>query len=615
MEPPKLGKARKSRDCDITAELDSCKKMMAYLASEDGDGHDVQLILKDGTEIPAHSFILRLRSEKLRTKVDEAKAEGLIKPYPINIDEDVDKEDFAVFVRFLYLYEVSKELTPKLRHSLVLLARKYLVVGLEDYCRSFLKENISCKNVLLFLEEAIQQNLDNSIGQVQQECLDIISVDQTIFHADSASLRDITPRILKRIVALPKLPVSEEGLFLFLIKWKEYHHIDKDDSQLTNILELVRFPCMRGQFLADVVQPTGLVKMDALADYPCTPREVATLLNVRTSQLGSFTIEYNSKDGEAEIRRKVDRMMGVAVVPETKPTSSRVYRIFFKGNLMTCGKKSLAEMGVKFDDALEIVSLLVVVVKAHCGQSWSFEIFDNDTVGALKREFAKVIGESPSKIVFALDVKGDRDDLTNVLNDKDTIAAGNVKNGDTIRFSRVGGKRLFGNNLCDQGGGGGAAEGKPKKNGVAFASSYLCSSVTKPENGFKTTKDSWSSSKLNWTQPQWIGYAFYEPKVINRISFLGANNPADTPVAYQFQGSNDGKEWTNIFEIEKGPLCNTKREFRSHEFENGTPYTQYRLHISQVQWARIAASAGKSVDSIKGFVAVSSLQFFEAKRK
>ena len=76
MEPPKLGKARKSRDCDITAELDSCKKMMAYLASEDGDGHDVQLTLKDGTEIPAHSFILRLRSEKLRSKVDAAKAKG-----------------------------------------------------------------------------------------------------------------------------------------------------------------------------------------------------------------------------------------------------------------------------------------------------------------------------------------------------------------------------------------------------------------------------------------------------------------------------------------------------------------------------------------------------------
>ena len=58
-----------------------------------------------------------------------------------------------------------------------------------------------------------------------------------------------------------------------------------------------------------------------------------------------------------------------------------------------------------------------------------------------------------------------------------------------------------------------------------------------------------------------------------------------------------------------------QRETRSHEFENGTAYMQYRLHISQVQWARIAASAGKGVDSIKGFVAVSSLQFFEAKRK
>ena len=110
---------------------------------------------------------------------------------------------------------------------------------------------------------------------MQQECLDIISVDQTIFRGEASSLRDATPRILKRIVALPKLPVSEEGLFLFLIKWKEYHRLDKDDPDLIKILKLVRFPCMRGQFLADVVQPTGLVMMDTLAEYPCTPREVS----------------------------------------------------------------------------------------------------------------------------------------------------------------------------------------------------------------------------------------------------------------------------------------------------------------------------------------------------
>ena len=92
-------------------------------------------------------------------------------------------------------------------------------------------------------------------------------------------------------------------------------------------------------------------------------------------------------------------MMGVVVIGENKPMSSRVYRIFFKGALLPSGKKTLAEIGVKFDDFLEIVSLLVVVVKAHCGQSWSFEIFDNDTVGALKREFAKVI---PQQLVFIM---------------------------------------------------------------------------------------------------------------------------------------------------------------------------------------------------------------------
>ena len=64
--------------------------------------------------------------------------------------------------------------------------------------------------------------------------------------------------------------------------------------------------------------------------------------------------------------------------------------MFFKGSLFPTGGKTLGDVGVKSDDTLEIVSLLTVVVKAPCGQSWSFEIFDNDTIGALKREFAKV---------------------------------------------------------------------------------------------------------------------------------------------------------------------------------------------------------------------------------
>ena len=100
--------------------------------------------------------------------------------------------------------------------------------------------------------------------------------------------------------------------------------------------------------------------------------------------------------------------------------------------------------------------------------------------------------------------------------------------------------------------------GKGNKSGAAFASSNFCPSVTTPANGFKTAKDSWSSTKTNWTQPQWIGYAFKEAKIVNKISFLGASNAADSPVAYQFQGSKDGVEWTNIFEVEKGPLCNSK---------------------------------------------------------
>ena len=169
----------------------------------------------------------------------------------------------------------------------------------------------------------------------------------------------------------------------------------------------------------------------------------------------------------------------------------------------------------------------------------------------------QVIGENSSKLIFLLESKDE--DHSYILNDKDTVAGGNVKNGDTISFSRLGGKRTYGANLCALGeSGGGKNNNGNNKNGVPFSSSNFCPSVTTPANGFKTTKDSWSSAKCKWTQPQWIGYAFNEAKIINKISFLGANNAADSPVAYQFQGSNDGEEWTNIFEVEKGPLCNSK---------------------------------------------------------
>ena len=121
------------------------------------------------------------------------------------------------------------------------------------------------------------------------------------------------------------------------------------------------------------------------------------MLNVKTSQFGCFTVEYNLKDDEEEVRRKMNHMMGFSptapaatAIAESLPKPARVYRIFFKGSLYPSGGKTLGEIGVKSDDTLEIVSLLTVVVKAPCGQSWSFEIFDNDTIGALKREFAKV---------------------------------------------------------------------------------------------------------------------------------------------------------------------------------------------------------------------------------
>ena len=128
-------------------------------------------------------------------------------------------------------------------------------------------------------------------------------MDQTIFRGSLSSLRDVTPRILKRIAALPKLPVSEEGFFLFLIKWKEYHRLDNDAPEMTKLLELVRFPCMRGQFLADVVQPTGLVKMFALADYPSTLREVSCVLMERAGPIGNLLRLWWRNGEELEDRR------------------------------------------------------------------------------------------------------------------------------------------------------------------------------------------------------------------------------------------------------------------------------------------------------------------------
>lgn len=78
----------------------------------------------------------------------------------------------------------------------------------------------------------------------------------------------------------------------------------------------------------------------------------------------------------------------------------------------------------------------------------------------------------------------------------------------------------------------------------------------------------------------WVQYQSPEPVVVNQYAISSANDvPERDPRNWKLLGSADGKKWVKLDSQAKESF-EERMQTRVYSFENTTPYTYYRLHIT-----------------------------------
>jgi hypothetical protein len=111
--------------------------------------------------------------------------------------------------------------------------------------------------------------------------------------------------------------------------------------------------------------------------------------------------------------------------------------------------------------------------------------------------------------------------------------------------------------------------------GTAFASSDG-GSTFQAYRAFDGKSDTGCTSSSG-TFPQWLGFQFNTPQVVNSYS-IRLNTAGKGPKTWKFQGSSDGVVWVDLHEVvnDNGFIANIDKEFK---FNNHEAFQQYRIYI------------------------------------
>jgi hypothetical protein len=78
----------------------------------------------------------------------------------------------------------------------------------------------------------------------------------------------------------------------------------------------------------------------------------------------------------------------------------------------------------------------------------------------------------------------------------------------------------------------------------------------------------------------WIQYQSPEPVIVNGYSISSANDvPERDPRNWKLLGSTDGKKWVTL-DSQSKEVFEERMQTKAYTFDNATPYTYYRLHIT-----------------------------------
>ena len=168
------------------------------------------------TIFKAHSFIIACRSNELETQIQQCVANGP-RPWVIQVPAEIPADIFPEFLRFLYTFKC--EITPSNVSALLLTADHYQVRSLRKACGEFLYAQVQVKEENVF--EILTNAMDFHLDDIKERCMDIIQKNTSVF-TDKAIFSKMKPQHLEEIVKFNILPLNEEKLFEFIVKWSAY---------------------------------------------------------------------------------------------------------------------------------------------------------------------------------------------------------------------------------------------------------------------------------------------------------------------------------------------------------------------------------------------------------
>jgi hypothetical protein len=78
----------------------------------------------------------------------------------------------------------------------------------------------------------------------------------------------------------------------------------------------------------------------------------------------------------------------------------------------------------------------------------------------------------------------------------------------------------------------------------------------------------------------WFQLQFASAQVVNEYTFTSGNDsPERDPKDWNFEGSNDGTNWTRL-DNRSGEMFDSRQQTKSYTFINNTAYTYYRVNVT-----------------------------------
>eukprot|EP00112_Aurelia_sp_Birch-Aquarium-sp1_P026294 Seg924.15 transcript_id=Seg924.15/GoldUCD/mRNA.D3Y31 product="BTB/POZ domain-containing protein 6-B" protein_id=Seg924.15/GoldUCD/D3Y31 len=191
--------------------------------------------------------------------------------FEIEIPDCKDPNAFTEFLRYFYVGESNFDSRNTM--TILYLAKKYIVPGLEQSCRSYLARCLNERNIFLTLHWSFRLN-DEELGELCMKfiCSNIQSL------ARRENFCQLSLQCLTCILGSDFLEINEIDLFLAVDKWcsKEVERRGASEggsvtkrSVLGDALYLIRFPVMSSQEFVDHCAYSELLSADESRDIIC----------------------------------------------------------------------------------------------------------------------------------------------------------------------------------------------------------------------------------------------------------------------------------------------------------------------------------------------------------